>query len=284
MTVTLLLVLLAFGVLLVNLLSRLSLRRGRLPLPPSPKGLPLIGNLWDVPTEYPWLTYARWIATYAYILYLDTLRNPTVVINSSQAVADLCEKCSGNYSDRPDYTMAKLSGWGSIMGFMRYSDQWRSAKGLAPLSFISENIAKVNQFGAPGSVPHLDITRDTAGVAFAAGADTTVSTILSVILAFLLYPEVQTKAQVELDAVVAPTRLPNFDDCLQLSYINAIVVDALRWNPVVPMGVDYRNVQKDAYRGYYFPAGATIVGNVWAMLYDEKYYPNPLVFYPNRNQ
>ncbi len=63
------------------------------------------------------------------------------------------------------------------------------------------------------------------------------STLLSVILAFVLYPEVQAKAQAELDAVVGPTRLPNFDDRPQLPYINAILLEVLRWNPVVPMGV-----------------------------------------------
>ncbi|KAK0469619.1 cytochrome P450 [Desarmillaria tabescens] len=413
MAATLLLVFLAFGVLWFHHLIRLSLKRRR--LPPGPKGLPLIGNLWDVPAEYPWLTYARWAATYGDVFYLDTPGNPTIVINSAQAAADLFEKCSGNYSDRPDYTMAKLSGWGTIMGFMRYSDQWRKrrrmfhqyfqpravpayypvqmkatlvllqqllkspdefvrrvrhhagyvimktvygydidpsgdrfvdlvdralegirhsgnmgyflvdyipslqylprwfpganfinlarnwnkevqdmkqepyeyalqslAKGLASPSLVSENIRKVKQLAAPESAAHLDVIRDTAGVAFAAGADTTVSTIVSVILAFVLYPEVQAKAQAELDAVVGPNRLPNFDDRPQLPYIDAVLMEALRWNPVVPMGIDHRSRQEDIYRGYYIPAGTTVVGNVWAILHDEKDYPNPLVFDPER--
>ncbi len=100
----------------------------------------------------------------------------------------------------------------------------------------------------------------------------TVSAILSVILAFVLYPEVQAKAQAELDTVVGPTRLPSFDDRPQLPYIDAILLEALRWNPVVPMGVStdpwmslqiidlnlgvaHRSVKADIYRGYYIPAG-----------------------------
>ncbi|KAK0193918.1 cytochrome P450 [Armillaria mellea] len=90
----------------------------------------------------------------------------------------------------------------------------------------------------------------------------TVSTVLSTMLAFLLYPEVQAKAQAELDAVVGHARLPNFDDRAQLPYINAVVLEALRWNPVVPMGVPHRSVTEDVYRGYYIPAGATVLGNV----------------------
>ena len=35
-----------------------------LPLPPGPKGYPLIGSLFDVPTEKPWITYNEWAKTY----------------------------------------------------------------------------------------------------------------------------------------------------------------------------------------------------------------------------
>jgi len=34
-------------------------RRGAFPLPPGPKGYPLIGNLFDLPSSYEWLTWAK---------------------------------------------------------------------------------------------------------------------------------------------------------------------------------------------------------------------------------
>ena len=51
-----------------------------------------------------------------------------------------------------------------------------------------------------------------------------------------LYPEVQKKAQAEIDAVVGPDRLPDFHDRPSLPYINAILKELLHWNLVVPLG------------------------------------------------
>ena len=51
-----------------------------------------------------------------------------------------------------------------------------------------------------------------------------------------LYPEAQRKAQAEIDAVVGPHRLPDFDDRLSLPYINAIVKESMRWHVIFPLG------------------------------------------------
>jgi cytochrome P450 len=52
----------------------------------------------------------------------------------------------------------------------------------------------------------------------------------------VLYPEVQRKAQAEIDSVVGKDRLPDFGDQPLLPYVNAILEEALRWHPVVPLG------------------------------------------------
>ena len=61
------------------------------------------------------------------------------------------------------------------------------------------------------------------------------SALCSFFLAMLLYPDVQKKAQAELDRVVGNDRLPNFNDRERLPYIDALVKETLRWNPVVPL-------------------------------------------------
>jgi cytochrome P450 len=51
-----------------------------------------------------------------------------------------------------------------------------------------------------------------------------------------LHPNIQLKAQKQLDSVVGTKRLPEFEDMDSLPYIQAIVKELLRWRPSVPMG------------------------------------------------
>jgi cytochrome P450 len=81
------------------------------------------------------------------------------------------------------------------------------------------------------------LIKDVAAVSFIAGSDTTVATTVSFFLAMLVYPDVQLKAQAEIDRVVGRERLPDMDDINSLPYVNAVVTECLRWLPVAPMGV-----------------------------------------------
>jgi cytochrome P450 len=64
------------------------------------------------------------------------------------------------------------------------------------------------------------------------GADTTSAQLLTLILAFAKYPQVQEKARVEIDAICGSERSPTWSDFQKLPYINAIVKEGMRWRPV----------------------------------------------------
>ena len=63
-----------------------------------------------------------------------------------------------------------------------------------------------------------------------------VSALINFVLAMTLYPEVQTRAQEELDRVVGRDRLPTFEDRAQLPYVSNVVKETLRWMPVSMLG------------------------------------------------
>ena len=61
------------------LFRQLTRKKGRdgnpngLPLPPGPKGYPLIGNLFDMPVHKPWLVYDEWRKTYGKTFIINGL-------------------------------------------------------------------------------------------------------------------------------------------------------------------------------------------------------------------
>ncbi|KAL0958545.1 hypothetical protein HGRIS_000685 [Hohenbuehelia grisea] len=126
------------------------------------------------------------------------------------------------------------------------------------------------------------IIQETAGNLYAAGSDTTVSALNSFVLAMLCHPEVQVKAQKELDELLQGVRLPDFEDEDSLPYISAIVQEVIRWQPVTPIAIPHFVEVEDVYKGYRIPANSTVVGNAWAMLHDERMYPDPFTFNPER--
>ncbi|KAK7687283.1 hypothetical protein QCA50_009788 [Cerrena zonata] len=127
-----------------------------------------------------------------------------------------------------------------------------------------------------------DVVKNTLGSMYAGGADTTVSALGTFVLAMTLHPEVQAKAQKELDDVIGPDRLPEYSDRDSLPYIDAIVNEILRWKPVVPLDIPHQLTADDVYNGFFLPKGSIIVGNSWAILHDEEAYPNPSTFDPDR--
>ncbi|VDC05155.1 unnamed protein product [Peniophora sp. CBMAI 1063] len=127
-----------------------------------------------------------------------------------------------------------------------------------------------------------DIIKWAATSIYGGGADTTVSALHSFFLAMTLYPEVQAKAQAEIDAVVGRDRLPTLADRPQLPYITALMNEVLRWSPVAPLAIPHATMQDDVYQGYLIPKGSLVIPNIWFMANNPEIYKSPRVFNPDR--
>ncbi|EIW59173.1 cytochrome P450 [Trametes versicolor FP-101664 SS1] len=128
----------------------------------------------------------------------------------------------------------------------------------------------------------IDIAKNVCAVAVAGSSDTTGYTLEAFCIAMALYPDVQKRAQAELDAIVGRGRLPDHSDTDALVYINAIVKEALRWHVVFPVGIPHSTLDDDQVNGNFVPAGTTIIANVWDILHDPVTYEDPFAFRPER--
>ena len=95
------------------------------------------------------------------------------------------------------------------------------------------------------------------------------------------FPDVQRKAQQEIDSIVGNDRLVSYEDQDSLPYLQALCREVLRFRPVLPLCVFHAASADDVYQGYFIPkgmwqeqrhgssstlrdyAGTTVVANVW---------------------
>ncbi|KAJ5128334.1 uncharacterized protein N7443_005455 [Penicillium atrosanguineum] len=189
-----------------------------------------------------------------------------------------------------------VPSWFPGAGFKRTANLWREhLSGIAdrPYDFVKQQIengkytpsylSDMLQAGFPesGSEKEL-VAKWTAASLYTGGADTTVSSINCFYLAMAIFPNVQRRAQEEIERVVGQNKLPSIEDRVNLPYINAMVKEVLRWHPVAPMGIPHMSTADDTYEKYFIPKGSLVLANIWAMMHDPEVYPNPMEFQPER--
>lgn len=112
-------------------------------------GLPIIGNLLDVPQEDEYKVFSAWQKKYGMfsclltppfdlrvtlwyhatgdVISLTVLGKPLIILNSPKAAQDMLNKKSSIYSSRPHYTMAcDLVGWKDVLVLLPYGDRLRA--------------------------------------------------------------------------------------------------------------------------------------------------------------
>jgi len=105
--------------------------RSKYPLPPGPKGLPIIGNLHQIPRSRPWVQLAKWSRQYGPVYRLRMGRTDLIVLGTAQAALDLLDRRSAIYSSRPRLIMtSELVSRGLRMTFMQYGELWRKERKL----------------------------------------------------------------------------------------------------------------------------------------------------------
>ncbi|KAJ2932609.1 hypothetical protein H1R20_g4496, partial [Candolleomyces eurysporus] len=143
-------------------------------------------------------------------------------------------------------------------------------------------IDRLPEDGDPTRAELEEIARSVCAIAYLAGAETTVSSATALLYALASYPEIQAKAQAEIDKVIGSDRLPLVKDRGDLPYVHAILKEVSRWYTVAPLGVAHSNTEDDEYDGYFIPKGTIIIQNNWAILHNPEVFDKPFEFIPER--
>ncbi|RDX45836.1 cytochrome P450 [Lentinus brumalis] len=151
-------------------------------------------------------------------------------------------------------------------------------------SIIGQLLAKISHYrGTDSYAEEEDIVKNTGAIAFeGAPPRSTYSSLQTTFLAMSLNPDILKKAQAELDTVVGPSRLPDWNDRASLPYVTAIVKESLRWQNVLPLSVPHCTTADDELHGYFIPAGTVLIANTWACMHDPQVYEDPDVYCPER--
>ncbi|KAL3258259.1 hypothetical protein ABHI18_006179 [Aspergillus niger] len=100
-----------------------------LPLPPGPKGKPIIGNLSDLPPpDTPeWQHWLEHKKRYGPITSVTILNQPIIILHDVQIAIELLEKRSLKYSSRPQPVfVGEMIGWKDTLGMQPYNARFRA--------------------------------------------------------------------------------------------------------------------------------------------------------------
>ncbi|KAF9646067.1 cytochrome P450 [Thelephora ganbajun] len=179
--------------------------------------------------------------------------------------------------------------WFPGAGFKQFAKAGRDLFDVAvngPLNYVKESL-KANGSNVSIAASCFDRVAELADQGFDESVVRAVTATMYIVLRtfFLvaaLHPHVVRKAQEELDRVVGGERLPQLSGQEDLPYISALIKELLRWCCPAPFGVPKRVTEDNIYKGYFIPAGATIIENIWAICYDGTVYPAPHTYDPER--
>ncbi|KAJ5810401.1 cytochrome P450 [Penicillium pulvis] len=305
-------------------------QRGKLPLPPCPPGIPILGNLIefvkDAKKASQHLLLQRWAEKYGDIIGVKIGPMIEYYLSSDRAVKEIFDRASAATAERPRWIVSNeqicnkmnvlllnaKTGLAQILGTlpgaymvdvlpfldslpMLFKPWERNARArfrrdlewcmerlnsgdpeIPQEGFLQTLLQDSNKFGVePEEAAYLSL------MVVMAAADTSQMSTWSFLEAMLQFPDVQKKAQKEIDDVVGD-RIPVFEDLDSIPYVRCIMKEVWRWRPPVALGHPHVTTKELEYGGYRIPKGSRIHINAWAIGHDANRHEDPERFWPER--
>lgn len=119
----------------------------------------------------------------------------------------------------------------------------------------------------------------TVGNLFAAGTDTTATTLRWGLLFLAKHPHIQEKVHEELDRVVG-SRQVRLDDRKHMPYTDAVIHETQRMANIVPTSLPHETNKDITFQGYFIKKGTIVLPLLTSVLYDENEWETPYTFNP----
>ncbi|CAE7233806.1 unnamed protein product [Rhizoctonia solani] len=181
-----------------------------------------------------------------------------------------------------------IPDWMPGTGWKQTAREWRAQKDRAMgdvYDWAKQRMVSGNDDSSIVSLTYKEVRQMGVSDAEAdefSGTETSTLAMMWFVVAMALHPEIQEKAQREIDEAVGSNRLPTMEDRTQLPYVEQLLSEIVRWHPSAPFGVPHVCTEENEYRGYRIPKGAIMIGHITATARDEKVYRDADKFDPDR--
>ena len=116
-----------------------------------------------------------------------------------------------------------------------------------------------------------------------AGSETTASTIRWAVLILINFPDIQLRLQADIDGVITNERQPSLDDKKDLPYVEAFIMETLRFANVAPLAVPHATMEDHVtFEGYFIPKNTSVIFNLDSAFFDPDAFEDSETFNPER--
>ncbi|XP_077668511.1 cytochrome P450 2K4-like isoform X3 [Eretmochelys imbricata] len=155
---------------------------------------------------------------------------------------------------------------------------------LRLLSLMSENIRlagspSVTEKSNTNGYFHNDNLISLVNNLFAAGMETTSTTLRWGLLLMMKYPQIQSKVQEEIARVIGSAQ-PRIEHRTKMPYTDAVVHEIQRFANILPMNLPHETTEDVTLKGYFIPKGTYIIPLLASVLQDESQWKKPDKFNP----
>ena len=116
---------------------------------------------------------------------------------------------------------------------------------------------------------------------FAAGTETTSTTLRWALLFLIHHPDWQTKLQRDIDEVIGQGQ-PKMEHKDQLPSVEAFILEVQRHSNITPNSVPHAPREDFHFKGYIIPKGTFTLISLDSVMTDPEIFPDPFKFSPKR--